>query len=916
MADNPVAKFRRVFEAGLKSGKYFDGPAIDVVQAVKALATRTQLVDALDVYVALFDPEKPPQSRDTFELGRSAGYNIFGRALELASLQNDLLELVQSLPSQSNPQLKDPHLAQRLPLYRKRYEALSANDKGDLQRRAKSLAGDRAAEAARRGYLLDDLEKEFRNKKGHPPAPGELLSFNEWPLDAHSEFERLAIACEAALFPKTSGIAGVWVYGLFLRGAKAASPANGASVAANAQSAFKAFGQFLEQQIKQPLDLFRLLAWAREPSSRLYTKYETRGGDPTFREPTSLWGGVWPELYQDIVARGLFVALTAWNIPQMKAHHGYVGKDLDFILAPLDEQWKEIFRRRLQQAFKPREFADVQTARRRAAAWGDAKGLRLVDEVESERELKELVVQFDADPIGVLSRTVYLSAQQEVYKRTIHLFQAEEDVFTVVWIPKQRGKGAYINVHALPGFLFHAPATGVGLKELIEDKVYADLAANAAALTEFLLACLFAAGLLLDVITAGASGGLRVVLFRFIEMRLKDMFASRLLEVTGIENPYVKFIVGMAAGMTPSAIHVPKFKGLEELEHEAQNVLVWGGKFKPKPEPGVGDSHIPSDRRSGTPNSAIEYGAERLPVSSSSAPSPSAPPPLATVPQNPPATMSPRPQAVPLTQAEEAAMRENTLVMADYRREEEILLRNDVIANDNSMVLQKEMVINASSRSNVRPPSGAPGRYSVRRREPISQMRRDRPHKLGEAHLDEPLTDAERGLQAERQERFHSGLEQEMSTGLGRSVVDKPGGSRIRIETETGQLVHQLNQVPSRTPTHYAEALRNQIGNPSIPPRFDAHVNSGEIMPLANLPNDLLAEVVLGVTSRTDRIARIGGIIYDLKPNTVGSIKKGLKRMKEYVSLANKMKFDGRTDWRGVIVVYDAAKARQYIPPQ
>jgi hypothetical protein len=644
MADNPVAKFRRVFEAGLKSGKY-DAPVIDVVQAVKALATRTQLIDALDVYVALFDPAKPPQSRNTFELGRTAGYNLFGRALELASSQNDLLELVQSLPSQPNPQLKGAQLAQRLPLYRKRYEALSANDKGDLQRRAKRLAGDRAVEAAKRRYLLDELEKEFRRKKGHPPAPGELLLFNEWPLDARSEFERLAIACEAALFPKKSGIAGVWVLGQFVRqpGGKAAPPANGTAVAANAQSAFMAFGQFLEQQIKEPLDLFRLLAWARAPSSRLYSKYKASGGRAIVREPTSLWSGVWPELYQDIVACGLFVALTAWKIPQMEQARGYVGKDLDFILAPLDAHWTELFRRRLPQAFKPREFADAQTARRRAAAWGDAKGLALVDEVESERVLKESVDQFEADPVGVLSRTVYLPAQEEIYKRTIHLFQAEEDVFTVAWIPKQRGtQAAYVNVHALPGFLFLAQANRTGLKELIEDKVYADLAANAAALTQFLLAYLMVVGLMLDIITAGASGGLRVVLFRFIEMRLKDKLASGLLDVAGVENPYARAIVGIAAGLTPSAIRVPNFKGLEELEHEAQNVLVAGGKFKPKPEPGVG---------TGAPK--VKAGTTAVPET-----------PIAAVPKTPAASGAPPsiagnvivvPKASPAAAAEQAA---------------------------------------------------------------------------------------------------------------------------------------------------------------------------------------------------------------------------------------------------------------------
>jgi hypothetical protein len=88
------------------------------------------------------------------------------------------------------------------------------------------------------------------------------------------------------------------------------------------------------------------------------------------------------------------------------------------------------------------------------------------------------------------------------------------------------------------------------------------------------------------------------------------------------------------------------------------------------------------------------------------------------------------------------------------------------------------------------------------------------------------------------------------------------------------------------------------------------------------MPDNLLAEVRLGVRSpqspRVDRITRVrdaaGGVIYDLKPNTIGAINDGFEQLLEYVNLANAQRWGGRTDWRGVIVVYDAARARAFIP--
>lgn len=90
-------------------------------------------------------------------------------------------------------------------------------------------------------------------------------------------------------------------------------------------------------------------------------------------------------------------------------------------------------------------------------------------------------------------------------------------------------------------------------------------------------------GYVIDVITAGASGGLRVVVLRFIEERIKDKIISEGLELAGIDNPWVQTLAGFAGGFIPSRIKAPKVgavKALDELERAEKSALR-GAPFEP-----------------------------------------------------------------------------------------------------------------------------------------------------------------------------------------------------------------------------------------------------------------------------------------------------------------------------------------------
>jgi hypothetical protein len=102
--------------------------------------------------------------------------------------------------------------------------------------------------------------------------------------------------------------------------------------------------------------------------------------------------------------------------------------------------------------------------------------------------------------------------------------------------------------------------------------------------------------------SAGASGGVRVIVLRFIEERIKDKVVAEGLELAGIDNPWVQTLAGFATGFVPSAIKAPKLgavKGLDQLEREAQTVTRGGSMFKPNAS--VGEAISVPKMKAGAP---------------------------------------------------------------------------------------------------------------------------------------------------------------------------------------------------------------------------------------------------------------------------------------------------------------------------
>jgi hypothetical protein len=135
---------------------------------------------------------------------------------------------------------------------------------------------------------------------------------------------------------------------------------------------------------------------------------------------------------------------------------------------------------------------------------------------------------------------------------------------------------------------------------------------------------------------------------------------------------------------------------------------------------------------------------------------------------------------------------------------------------------------------------------------------------------------------------------------------DRPGRS-VPMPFQGGNFTHQ-----------YAEPLRQVLPPPQIDPRFAADVAAGDIIPLAQLPDGLLAEQPIGELFRADRVTihdASRGIIYEIKPDTVTSIRNGQNQVLRSVELANQSARDGRRDWQGVVVVYNRRAAWRFVAP-
>lgn len=563
MGSRTVSRFRRELSAGVKSGKN----AIGIDQAIDAVATPRDLLACLDVWCVYYDPadwpvERQKKHRAQFEAARTAGYLLFNRAIEIATPANGLAELLQSMGRLVSAQARKGAKEERHVAYARRYASLDDDSRRALERELSSHLKERARDTGRKRLLIDSLAEAYRKRHGVAHRSiDDLLALRFEDPRSRRRFEQLAGACEHAWTttsrstPRT--VAVHEMVAALAAGAVAPTgdaTTTGGKIDAIAR-AFRMFAEWVAEEMRVPLDFFRLASWVREGA-------QSRNKD---------WDNVWQELYLEVVARGQNRALADWHIQPMRKDRRFVGRDAELVARPLDEHARRLLWNRLKLAQSSwQKFAAANLGRRRAHIIGQQSGLILLDEVQAVAALRQAQAGWEKDPVGAAKRWVEGKVNQRPQRWWIN--QTIEDAFTALWIEADRGVGrsagfVLVELHAAPGFVFKSSRPFSGLSKLHQDAFYRQIARDAQIAAAGALALLKLAGYAFDLATAVAGGGgIRLILFRFAMEVLKDEATNAALDAAGIENPWVRTAVGMGVNLASPKIGALRVKGVEEID--------------------------------------------------------------------------------------------------------------------------------------------------------------------------------------------------------------------------------------------------------------------------------------------------------------------------------------------------------------
>jgi hypothetical protein len=596
------------FASALPGALADDKKLLKLISFIKNdIKTEADLTACLDHLCKVFDPADAKQQRARKEAGLTTGYNLFIRSTVLAGQLNNLLSLI--------PDSKAGKAARDLPR-KKLWEAISEKDRKDL---------DAAWNTARRRIdnartLITPLVTAYFKKHQQMPDLDQLLSFDPTGNALRKEFETIVGRCSST-------------WGMFGYGQKnRPTPENLKKL----DDDFASFSTFLNDRCADPLNFFQVLKWVREGGLKVVKRRDDTG---TYFEPTPVWDSIWHELYLDACYYALNSAVSSkrWNllavqlsVSETRQRLTKRGKqkpvpddrlfprdDFDFFIAPLPQFGKDSSRehvaRRLEYAFLPgSDFLEVTRARRRSNRFASFSIFELLDEFETVALENRIIMMQATDPDAITRMYIRTSAEQLVWNDKFRVGQTVMEDFTIIWIEERDGvPWVTVEFHAMSGVLFRMRSGE--LRTAVQNAFFKTLARNAAALAVFLLAYLELLGLVVDVLTAGASGGLRQVFFKFIKERVKDKLVDKGLDAAGVDNQALRIFAGMGA----NALKVPKFKGSKAADDLTDFDPKLGRSTQdvppaeaPKPTLREADATIDKPRDVDTrPRSADEIGA-------------------------------------------------------------------------------------------------------------------------------------------------------------------------------------------------------------------------------------------------------------------------------------------------------------------
>jgi hypothetical protein len=518
-------------KAALKSEKGI----VELNRFIKtSIRTQEELLECLTAYCINFNGVII-QDESQRQRGLAAGYSLFYRSIELAGGLNDIGRLVPDMvklekaPGSISPQ---PLM---YPLYLDRWQQLSAEDR----RRLDQLADKKTREIKAGAVLISPLVAAYVREKEKVPDIQALFDYNPADDTSPETFNRVALECSLA-WDKFS-----------LRSLKASQLESGMK---RLDKAFEAFRAYLKEKCSEPLVFFQVLKWIRD-GAKLRGRVLIKGDRMETQSSKDPWSTIWHELYLEASYQAILFAVGKWNILSIINAKALEGQDRDFLLAAFTDPSEQLkLDTRLKWAFKNGPgFIETNRQRRRNEGFARYSNFKYVDEFETV-EIQNLIENFKKQKPEYLKDTyAEIASNYAVISGNVRINQSFLDSFTIVWIKDGKdGKEIIIEFHNMPNLLYKTDEKE--LEFLIRDALWRYIAKISNAVIQFMLAYLEFIGLVVDVISAGSTGGFRRIAFEFIKQQMKDRVTTELLDAFHIENPAIRATVEVGANF----LHVPK----------------------------------------------------------------------------------------------------------------------------------------------------------------------------------------------------------------------------------------------------------------------------------------------------------------------------------------------------------------------
>ena len=536
----------------------------------KRIQDQRAFLDCLWQFAMGFSTEWEGVEKDRKHRGLSILYALLVQAIELAAPTNELADFVLYIAASANEarggkadkrqfRLPQGEMPEQYPVYASRWSQLPPDEQRELQARAQK----KRQQALDRRTLITYVMTAYRkaNPEAQKPTIEDLYGFDPAPNTRRQELDIVMQECDSA-------------WRRFSRAGKVPEPPNEKNLD-QLDRAFRSLRQLLlDTGANNMPGAYQLWKWIRDGRTRKVQRGYSWGEQYT-ETVQPILSTVWIEMYLDACYCAIRLAMGKWAMWDVQRANGFSADDRDFILQAVSEDERANFVTRLSWGVKNTlEFEELNRIRRRMNRFGEASGMNHLDEFQTTALANEIARIQKTNPSAIEAMVVQAASQWVAFRDKFRIGQTVLDSFSIVWsMDTPAGPRVIVELVKFPWQPFAVSNDRLG--DLVRDAVWRKMQELGNQIIAFLLAYLEVVGMVVDVITAGASGGLRHVAFEFAKERLKDKLTDEVLDAFHVENAALRTVAGFAPNLVPRGkvkVHVEPDVGGDLARTQARAV--------------------------------------------------------------------------------------------------------------------------------------------------------------------------------------------------------------------------------------------------------------------------------------------------------------------------------------------------------